>query len=214
MVDDCLFLPRNTKFEAVFGGWFRQAWNKLGAMPPEEAMQKYIDIVTELYPSWIAGSSMKSKGSHGDAPSTEAKGPMGPVFSTFVHEEPGTESKLDAIHAFAREGEIDNLLKCVEAGVSVNVKDSEGRTPLHWAVDRGHSKVVEMLVSKDADVNAKDDEGQTPLHYAVVCDREGIAEFLVKQNASTDVKDNDGNTPHDVCESDWPWMRSAVVHAD
>jgi len=58
LVDDCLFLPRNTKFEAVFGGWFRQAWNKLGAMPPEEAMQKYIDIVTELYPSWIAGSSM------------------------------------------------------------------------------------------------------------------------------------------------------------
>ncbi|XP_056160247.1 acyl-CoA-binding domain-containing protein 2 [Syzygium oleosum] len=191
-----------------------QAWNKLGAMPPEEAMQKYIDIVTELYPSWIAGSSMKSKGSQGDAPTSEAKGPMGPVFSTFVHEEPGTESKLDAIHGFAREGETENLLKCIEGGVSVNVKDSEGRTPLHWAVDRGHSKVVELLVSKDADVNAKDDEGQTPLHYAVVCDREGIAKFLVKQNASTDVKDNDGNTPRDVCESDWPWMRSAAMHAD
>lgn len=190
-----------------------QAWNKLGAMPPEEAMQKYIDIVTELYPSWIAGSSMKSKGSHGDAPSTETKGPMGPVFSTFVHEESGSESKLDAIHAFAREGEIDNLLKCIEGGVSVNVKDSEGRTPLHWAVDRGHANVVELLVSKDADVNAKDDEGQTPLHYAVVCDREGIAEFLVRQNASTDVKDNDGYTAHDICESDWPWMQSAVKHA-
>lgn len=35
------------------------------------------------------------------------------------------------------------------------IADSEGRTPLHWAVDRGHSKVVELLVSKDADVNAK-----------------------------------------------------------
>lgn len=35
----------------------RQAWQKLGAMPPEEAMQKYIDIVTELYPSWAAGSA-------------------------------------------------------------------------------------------------------------------------------------------------------------
>lgn len=36
----------------------RQAWQKLGAMPPEEAMQKYIDIVTELYPSWLAGSAL------------------------------------------------------------------------------------------------------------------------------------------------------------
>ena len=35
----------------------RQAWQKLGAMPPEEAMQKYIAIVTELYPTWASGST-------------------------------------------------------------------------------------------------------------------------------------------------------------
>lgn len=39
---------------------FRQAWQKLGAMPPEEAMEKYIDIVTELYPSWVAGLTLVS----------------------------------------------------------------------------------------------------------------------------------------------------------
>ena len=33
--------------------------------------------------------------------------------------------------------------------------DSEGRTPLHWAVDRGHLKITEALVSRNADVNAK-----------------------------------------------------------
>lgn len=33
--------------------------------------------------------------------------------------------------------------------------DSEGRTPLHWAVDRGHFKITEALVSRNADVNAK-----------------------------------------------------------
>lgn len=33
--------------------------------------------------------------------------------------------------------------------------DSEGRTPLHWAVDRGHFNVTELLVGRDADVNAK-----------------------------------------------------------
>lgn len=38
----------------------RQAWQKLGAMPPEDAMQKYIDIVTELYPTWASGSAAVS----------------------------------------------------------------------------------------------------------------------------------------------------------
>jgi ankyrin repeat protein len=33
--------------------------------------------------------------------------------------------------------------------------DSEGRTPLHWAVDRGHLNVTELLVGRNADVNAK-----------------------------------------------------------
>lgn len=33
--------------------------------------------------------------------------------------------------------------------------DSEGRTPLHWAVDRGHLNVTELLIGRNADVNAK-----------------------------------------------------------
>lgn len=35
------------------------------------------------------------------------------------------------------------------------IADSEGRTPLHWAVDRGHLNLAELLVSKNANVNAK-----------------------------------------------------------
>ncbi|KAL8498039.1 hypothetical protein ACS0TY_021394 [Phlomoides rotata] len=70
--------------------------------------------------------------SSGDAFSGGSKGPMRPIFSSFVHdEEPGSDSKLDGIHAFAREGDEENLLKCIEAGVPLNLKDSEGRTPLH-----------------------------------------------------------------------------------
>ncbi|KAJ4726693.1 Acyl-CoA-binding domain protein [Melia azedarach] len=192
-----------------------QAWQKLGAMPPEEAMQKYIDIVTELFPTWIAGSSVKSKGGQDDALTSESKGPMGPVFSSFVYEEEsGNDLKMEAIHAFAREGEMDNVLKCIENGVLVNSRDSEGRTPLHWAVDRGHLNITELLVSKNADVNAQDNEGQTPLHYAVVCDREVLGEFLVKKNADIGIKDNDGNSPCELCESDWPWMQRAGNETD
>lgn len=191
-----------------------QAWHKLGTMPPEEAMENYIDIVTALYPSWLDGSAAAQKRKAGDAsnqPSADTR-PMGPVFSSFIYEEEsGNELKLDAIHAFAREGDMENLVKCVDGGVSVDLKDSEGRTPLHWAVDRGHLDVTELLLSKNADVNAKDNEGQTPLHYAAVCEREAIAEFLVKQNADTDLKDDDGNLPRDLCDSNWPWMQPQLA---
>lgn len=133
---------------------------------------------------------------------------MGPVFSSLMYEEEsGNASTMDAIHDFAREGELGNLIKCVESGVSVDLKDSEGRTPLHWAVDRGHSNIAELLVSRNANVNAKDNEGQTPLHYAATCEREDIAKYLVKHNADRDLKDDDGSSPSDLCERIWPWMR-------
>ncbi|XP_052108952.1 acyl-CoA-binding domain-containing protein 2 isoform X2 [Arachis duranensis] len=103
-----------------------QAWQKLGAMPPEDAMQKYIDIVTELYPSWLDGSSLRSKSYGGGGSSSEAKGPMGPVFSTYVYEEEyGSDLTMDAIHGFAREGDMANLLKCIESGISVNLKGTK-----------------------------------------------------------------------------------------
>ncbi|PIA48889.1 hypothetical protein AQUCO_01300054v1 [Aquilegia coerulea] len=224
------------------------AWQKLGSMSPEEAMQMYIQLVCELYPSWAAGSAAVSyfsskcaliliyvylvskshfilyihrlrllnnaqdqsrKDRDKDATSSASKSMMGPVFSSYVYEEDShSETKLEAIHEFAREGEIDNLHKHIGDGESVNLKDSEGRTPLHWAVDRGHSDIVELLLSKNADVNAKDNEGQTPLHYAAVCDREDIAEILVKGNADRDVKDNEGNSPSDLCETNSSWMQS------
>jgi hypothetical protein len=42
----------------------RNAWNKLGAMPTEEAMEEYITIVDELFPNWADGSSAVSFISH------------------------------------------------------------------------------------------------------------------------------------------------------
>ncbi|XP_010934831.1 acyl-CoA-binding domain-containing protein 1 isoform X1 [Elaeis guineensis] len=186
------------------------AWQKLGAMDPEEAMQKYITIVSELYPSWADGSTTKKKDEDTAASSSSAKGTMGPVFSSFVHEEESeNDLKLDAIHVSAREGEADDILKHIENGVSVNLRDSEGRTPLHWAVDRGHVSVVEILLSKNADVNAKDNEGQTPLHYAAVCEREETALLLVKQHADPNSKDHDGNSPLDLGGSQWSFMTLA-----
>lgn len=179
-------------------------WRKLGAMPPEEAMQQYIEIVEELFPSWSSGSKVKNKHEDASSSSSATQGTMGPVFSSLILEE-GSENdlRLDVIHVSAREGEVDDILKNIDDGVSVNLRDSEGRTPLHWAVDRGHLKIVEILINRSADVNAKDNEGQTPLHYAAVCEREEFAKLLIKHGADPRMKDEDGNSPSDLCISPW-----------
>ncbi|KAF8769303.1 hypothetical protein HU200_006817 [Digitaria exilis] len=183
------------------------AWHKLGAMPTEEAMQEYIMIVHELFPNWDAGSSMRRKDEDSMASASGSKGPMGPVFSSLMYEEDeGNESELGDIHVSAREGATDDILKHLSTGVDVNVRDTEGRTPLHWAVDRGHLSAVEALAKANADLNAKDNEGQTALHYAVVCEREDIAELLVQHHADVRIKDEDGNTAQDLCPSSWSFM--------
>ncbi|KAL5674706.1 hypothetical protein ACJX0J_010837, partial [Zea mays] len=132
------------------------AWHKLGAMPTEEAMQGYITIVQDLFPNWDAGASAKRKDEDSIASASASKGPMGPVFSSLMYEEDeGNESELGDIHVSAREGATDDIVKLLAAGVEVNVRDTEGRSPLHWAVDRGHLSAVEVLANANADLNAK-----------------------------------------------------------
>ena len=38
----------------------------------------------------------------------------------------------------------------------------DGWTPLHFAADKGHVQVAELLLAKGADIEAKDKVGATP----------------------------------------------------
>jgi ankyrin repeat protein len=46
----------------------------------------------------------------------------------------------------------------------MNAKDNnDGWIPLHYAAQKGHKEIAELLISKGADVNAKNKNGHTPL---------------------------------------------------
>ncbi|EFJ29037.1 hypothetical protein SELMODRAFT_92587 [Selaginella moellendorffii] len=181
------------------------AWQKLGNISQEEAMERYVELVSELSPDWA--SNQKSKGKEGTSGSKQKKGPVGPVFSTLAYDERSDDGSLDALHIAAREGNEPGLLELLSQGVPVdNFPDSDGRTALHWASDRGHLGLVELLLSRGAKLQAKDKEGQTALHYACVCEQEMVAKFLISKGADLQARDAEGSTPLNYRPANWDWM--------
>ncbi|KAI3797750.1 hypothetical protein L1987_33013 [Smallanthus sonchifolius] len=61
--------------------------------------------------------------------------------------------KLDATHAFAREGDTENLIKCVEAGIPVDIKIS-------WHVVQQEVVVVRVVVVVEVVLMPLDDHRQ------------------------------------------------------
>ncbi|KAK8898575.1 hypothetical protein M9Y10_000867 [Tritrichomonas musculus] len=71
------------------------------------------------------------------------------------------------IHYAAMYNNIRILLFCIDRGCSVNLQDSNGRTPLHYAAQYCQYDALYALIDAyDIDVNAKDETGKTPLHLA------------------------------------------------
>lgn len=97
--------------------------------------------------------------------------------------------------------DIPNVNKFITQ-LGVNVKDKNGRTPMHWAADYGHASVIELLAKKGADINAKDRFGITPLLAAVYDGRTSAVKALLAHGANKTIKDSDGKTPKECAESD------------
>lgn len=57
------------------------------------------------------------------------------------------------------------------------------RTALHSAINKGHTDIANLLISRGADVNAIDDGGFTPLKMAVIRGHLKIAERLIEHGA-------------------------------
>lgn len=53
----------------------------------------------------------------------------------------------------------------IKRGGNVNVVDTSGDTPLHWAARSDHVRSVQLLINAGAKIDAKDSEGRTPAYW-------------------------------------------------
>lgn len=70
----------------------------------------------------------------------------------------------NALFAHSKTGAIISTL--IDAGSDANVCNDNGRTPLHWAAERGNLSVVQMLLERGARIDVREETNMTPLDIA------------------------------------------------
>ncbi|PYI25675.1 hypothetical protein BP00DRAFT_357880 [Aspergillus indologenus CBS 114.80] len=81
-----------------------------------------------------------------------------------------------------------------EFGAQADPRDDSGRTPLHLALARHQSEMLNTLLHHGANVNAVDPEGRAPLHYAAKAGWARPMRALLRPEVDVDAKDAEGNT--------------------
>jgi ankyrin repeat protein len=100
-------------------------------------------------------------------------------------------------------GSQKNAAECclilLDGGFNVNVVDSIGITPLHYASGRGDYALVKLLVERGANVNVRLQGGVTPLHMATDTGSIQCVHSLVDASAKL-FKDHDNMSPLDIAK--------------
>jgi hypothetical protein len=97
------------------------------------------------------------------------------------------------LHHCARKGLTTSVRRLLSIrNITVNVKDVNGETPLHWAAWKGHIEIARLLLQNGAEVNVKNNGGITPLHCAAEHGHVDILHLLVENGADLEAQDVDG----------------------
>ena len=101
------------------------------------------------------------------------------------------------LHLAAIKGRTDIIALLLDAGATIEPKNTDGNTPLLVAMLNEHKDCVQLLLQAGADCahwRAGDLSGSTPIHFAARWGDHAMLSLLAK-NADVNASDSSGNTP-------------------
>lgn len=112
---------------------------------------------------------------------------------------------MSELHAAAKEGDLQQLAQCLAMpGANLEVTDSTGSTPLHYAAREGQEKAASVLIQAGASLAARDAEGCQPLHSAASTGHQEAIRLLLQARSDVCAVDHKGNTVlHLAAERIW-----------
>jgi ankyrin repeat protein len=94
------------------------------------------------------------------------------------------------------DADLELIKYLVSLGADVNLKDINGYTPLHLAVERDRKDLVEYLLGLGAKPNLKTNlSSSTPMHLAAESSSPEILAILLERDVECDVLDSHDNSP-------------------
>ena len=100
----------------------------------------------------------------------------------------------------------EEILRLLELGADINVRNYKGKTGLHYAAKAGFLNVINLLIEKGAALDATDNNGETPLFDAIrstIKDGEkqrAAIEALLVKGANPNFKNGKGLTPLQIAK--------------
>ena len=106
---------------------------------------------------------------------------------------PRPTSESGKLLAAAANGETAKVKRLIYSGVSTEVSDVEGNTPLHLAIRLGCIETVRVPVDANANPNSRNAKRETPLMIAANQRNVEVTQLLIESGGDVKAKDKHGN---------------------
>jgi len=101
---------------------------------------------------------------------------------------------LSTLSAAAFNGAVNTFEFLISNGSDIELKDSKGRTCVHYAAAGGHIEILQFLVNQNAKIDVRDEKGRTAIFYSAAFGQFNTFSWLWANGASINDTDIDGTT--------------------